>query len=271
MNIVAVVIWFNPLAEFLDNILSYSRHVNKIIIIDNSRIDNSGFLTEHPDFIYIPMYKNTGIASALNIGYESALKFEAEWVLTMDQDSWFDEFAISSFLDSHALHFTERDVAIFSSTFEEIREEVAECNSVITSGSLVRLSAHRSIVGYNEKLFIDQVDHEYCFRLKRLGYRILKLNHIVMHHTVGDPISKLFCGVRISSDNHTAIRKYYITRNVLYMRKYFSEFGGQHVKYLLITALKVMLVESDKLNKLHYMISGAIDHMLNKMGPIEGD
>lgn len=268
MNIAAVVIWFNPTVEFVKNIESYSKFVYKTIVVDNSSDDNSKLLNEHPEVEYISLKTNTGIGSALNIGYERALGYSAEWVLTMDQDSWFDELAIRTFLDPNSSHFTEKGCAVFSPTFEEVKAGIAECNSVISSGSLVQLSAHTSIAGYNEKLFIDQVDHEYCYRLKRFGFRILKLNHIVMHHTVGEPITKEFFGMKISSDNHTAIRKYYIARNVLYMRKYFSDFGGQHIKFLLITALKVILVESDKLNKLLYMVRGTRDYILSKMGPV---
>ncbi len=91
MNIAAVVIWFNPSLEFLENIKSYSKHVQKIIIVDNSDIDNSILLEEVPDIDYIPCLKNIGVASALNVGYERALASGAEWVLSMDQDSWFDE------------------------------------------------------------------------------------------------------------------------------------------------------------------------------------
>ncbi len=268
MNIAAVVIWFNPSLDFLDNIKSYSKHVQKIIIVDNSDIDNSILLEGVPDIDYIPCLKNIGVASALNVGYERALASGAEWVLSMDQDSWFDELEIRNFLDPNASHFKEGGVAIFAPSFDEKKNESVDCNSVISSGSLVKLSAHQSILGYNDSLFIDQVDHEYCYRLKGQGYRIIKLNWIYMHHTIGDPISKYFWGVRISSYNHNAIRRYYITRNVLYMRKYYAGDGGQHLKGLVIDIVKIIILEPDKILKLLYMARGVNDYIFNRMGPL---
>ena len=269
MKIATVVIWFNPAIDFLKNIESYSKHVQKTIIVDNSSVDNSSLLNEYPHIEYIPLYKNIGIAAALNIGYQRALECEVEWVLTMDQDSWFDDQAISCFLNPQAAHFKQTKVAIFSpSVYKNSGDDFTDCNSVITSGSLVKLSAHIEISGYNEKLFIDQVDHEYCHRLRNRGHRILKLNNIYMHHIIGDPVSKIIFGVQVNSDNHNAIRKYYITRNVLYIRRHYSKSGGQHLKFILILIAKTIILEPDKFRKLLFIAKGVVDYMRNKMGPL---
>jgi len=89
-----------------------------------------------------------------------------------------------------------------------------------------------------------------------------------MHHTIGDPISKYFWGVRISSYNHNAIRRYYITRNVLYMRKYYAGDGGQHLKGLVIDVVKIIILEPDKIRKLLFMARGVNDYIFNRMGPL---
>ena len=57
--------------------------------------------------------------------------------------------------------------------------------SLITSGSLINTSIFSEIGGYNEKLFIDEVDHEYCYRIKMLGYSVLQLENILLNHTLG--------------------------------------------------------------------------------------
>lgn len=40
-KIVAVVVWYNPQKNFVDNILSYSKYVSRVYIIDNSKNDNT--------------------------------------------------------------------------------------------------------------------------------------------------------------------------------------------------------------------------------------
>ncbi len=37
-----------------------------------------------------------------------------------------------------------------------------------------------------EDLFIDSVDTEYCLRLKKNGYRVVRLNEAILYHPLGD-------------------------------------------------------------------------------------
>ena len=233
MKIAAVVIWFNPDEIMVENIRSYSKYVSKTIIVDNSVRNNSMFIANEQNIEYIALKKNYGIATALNIGYRRAEELGMDWSLTMDQDSSFVESAIKSYLNPNANHFRELNVAVFGPNFEgPLTTSINDCDSVISSGSLVNLTAHNRNFGYNEGLFIDQVDHEYCFRLKKLGYRILRLGYIPMKHTVGSPMTKKILGRTFVTFNHNATRKYYITRNTLYMRRYFGDFGDKHLKLI---------------------------------------
>ena len=86
-----------PNREFVKNIGTYSPFVAKTIVVDNSADDNSHILTEVAGVEYIPLMANLGIATALNIGYKRAADLGAAWVLTMDQDSWFDGNAAISY------------------------------------------------------------------------------------------------------------------------------------------------------------------------------
>ncbi|MBG0792634.1 glycosyltransferase family 2 protein [Methylocystis sp. H62] len=270
MKIAAVVIWFNPKEEFVENISTFCKFVDRTIIVDNSTNDNSNLVPARPDIEYIPLNKNIGIAAALNLGCERASQLAVEWVLTMDQDSWFNEEAIRSYLDPSAPHFKERGVAIFSPSIREIAYEglegLTECKSAITSGSLVRLAAFLAIGGFNEQLFIDQVDHELCFRLLRMGYRIVRVNRILLNHSLGDPITRKIFGRRVTSWNHSYLRKYYMTRNRLFMRQAYPEIRRGYLKMIIIDAIKVLLVEEEKMKKLRHMFLGWRDFAFGRMG-----
>lgn len=261
MKTYAVIVWFHPNSECVDYMLNYSRFVDGAIIVDNSACSNVNYLENLPNVEYLPLMENRGIAAALNIGYERAIKAGAEWVLTMDQDSGFEPDQIRELITA-AEQALEDNIAIIAPAWQDNSFTLAiqECNSVITSGSLVRLSAYKKISGYNESLFIDEVDHEFCFRLKRAGYRILRINSVRILHSIGELLTIKFLFFQMSSLNHNHVRKYYMTRNRLYMRKYFSEFGLQYLKMIMTDILRVILIEENKYLKLKYMIKGVVDH-----------
>jgi len=270
MKIAAVVIWFDPDDTMVENIRSYSRYVTKTIIVDNSIRNNSMFVAKEKNIEYMTLKKNYGIAAALNIGYRRAEELGMDWVLTMDQDSSFAESAIEHYLNPNADHFRELNVAVLGPNFEgPPTDSINDCDSVISSGSLVNLMAHHKNSGYNEDLFIDQVDHEYCFRLKRLGYRILRVGYIPMAHTVGSPMTKKILGRTFVTFNHNAARKYYITRNTLYMRRYFGEFGDKHLKLIFMDVINIIFIEEDKCRKLGSSFKGFWDYFMGRIGPMD--
>lgn len=270
-KIVAVVIWFNPARGMIENIRSYSKYVFRTIIVDNSTGDNSTFVEGEVDIEYVPLRKNFGIAAALNIAYKRAEALESDWVLTMDQDSSFADMDIKYFLRPNADHFREPGVAVFAPNFDGLpTRDLIDCNIVITSGSLVNLEAHKNNSGYNEALFIDQVDFEYCCRLKKLGYRILMVGHIPMSHTVGSPLTRKRFGRVFVSYNHNADRKYYKTRNTLYMRHHFGgKSTDKHLRIIFMDIVNIILIEQDKFNKLKSMLKGCLDFFRGRMGPMD--
>lgn len=55
----------------------------------------------------------------------------------------------------------------------------------LTSGTLIKLEAWRNIGLFNELLFVDEVDHEFCYRLRSEDYNIVKVNGVFMNHKIG--------------------------------------------------------------------------------------
>ena len=64
-------------------------------------------------------------------------------------------------------------------------EDVIEVDKCITSASLVPVSAWNDVGGFNEELFIDFVDHDFCAKLKEHGYRILQIGSVKLSHELG--------------------------------------------------------------------------------------
>lgn len=268
MKTAAVVIWYHPSQDFVKNILTYYKYVHKIIIVDNSPFDNSHLLQKYPSFEYIALKENKGIAAALNIGLQRSIDLRMDWALTMDQDSWFDENEAQRFLNPSAKHFEEYNVAIFAPSLEPNQSnDIVDIATANTSGSLTNLSIFETTTGFDENLFIDEVDHDYNYRIVRAGHRILRLNGVFLNHTLGNPISKRFLGRIISSSNHNAIRKYYIARNLLYVSKKYPEFNIRKIGPISRMLFRVIFIEEkERLAKLFHVLKGVRDYRSGKMG-----
>lgn len=64
----------------------------------------------------------------------------------------------------------------------EIKKEPVEefIDFCITSASCTNLAVWKEVGGFDERLFIDLVDNEFCKRLIVSGYKILRLNNLVL-------------------------------------------------------------------------------------------
>src|SRR5674476_528755 len=123
-NLFGIVIWYYPTLENMDNINSYIDNVHKLIIIDNSDVDNSALLSgfNNSKILYIANKENRGMAAALNQGCRIGINSGAEWVLTMDQDSSFLENNLSAFIQ-YVNEYSDFDkVAIFAPIHFDSRE-----------------------------------------------------------------------------------------------------------------------------------------------------
>jgi GT2 family glycosyltransferase len=72
------------------------------------------------------------------------------------------------------------------SKVDRTKERFEEKLVVITSGNLLKVSAFERIGGFREDLFIDSVDFDFCLRLKKSGYRIMRCNQAILYHSLGE-------------------------------------------------------------------------------------
>jgi rhamnosyltransferase len=269
MNIYEVVPWFNPVPEYAKKIRTYLDRVAGVVIVDDSTSDHYQLVSDIPGANYYCARENRGIAHALNVGYAHAARLGADWILTMDQDSAFDDHQLAKLLDATEQLASDPGIAVIGPNFHGsgIPNSVSatwglkDCDGVISSGSMVRLSAFHTVGGYNEDMFIDQVDHEFCYRLRRRGFRVLRLEGIFVDHIVGVPSKIKIFGLNILSSNHGAARKYYMTRNSLFMRRHYRDFGAPYLEMIFLMFLGTLILEDQKLTKTAHIIKGAWHHL----------
>ena len=267
MKTVATTIWFNPAPEFAGNIASYAGAVDHVAVIDNSDGDNGHLLAGMDGVSYHPQRRNTGIAAALNEGFRIAGDMGADWVLSMDQDSAFPPGQIDALLARLAEVAPQSDVAVLAPAIgDHPAQGLEEAELVITSGSLNRLSAHRAINGFNESLFIDQVDFDYCCRLRRAGLRILLDGGVRLAHNLGTPLKRRFLWREFESDNHAPARRYYQTRNRLFTDAAYPELKGMGRRWIRQDILRILFLERDKRAKLRAVWRGYRDYRAGRFG-----
>src|SRR5574344_1887478 len=225
INVDAIIVWYNPDESNEKNILSFYNDVRKIFIIDNSKTDNSYLITPSikEKIIYIPNYDNLGIAAAQNKGCELSLSSGSNWALLMDQDSYFVDSVTKYKELAENEYEANKRIAIFSPNIFPYTYVNGNISKVIASGSLINLSVWNNCGKFLEKLFIDEVDTEYCYKIRKNGYCIRVINEIKMQHTIGTPFKITLFGKNCTIQNHNYIRTYYVTRNRIYMiHTYFS-------------------------------------------------
>ncbi len=285
MKIAGAVILFHPDKYCLGNIHSYYNHVEKLYIFDNTETE-SLFSSELDDLSKIVYYQdkiNKGLSKRLNEACRLAIKDGFDWLLTMDQDSSFQEGDFIKYMDCIKKNTAINTVAIFGLAYEPNKSaSLATCQfeediRLITSGSLLNLQTFKKIGLFDEALFIDLVDHDYCIRAIAEGYKTIRYNNILLAHRLGNTvynasIKSLFL-IKKKKEIHSPVRYYYMVRNTFYLIKKYENQNLPHVNQLradLNTRLKIAFFYSRNIWQIwKYVRLGYHDYKSNKMGRID--
>lgn len=279
-----VVVLYNPDIDILNNIKSYIDKLEKLYIVDNSENINKKLIDKIKQIsdkcVYINNNGNKGIAYALNVGANKAIENNANWLLTMDQDSSFENENLDNLLKFTYNIENYKHIGIVSplhsTHLNVVREKIdkEEVLVVMTSGNLVNLDIFKKIGPFKEYYFIDSVDTEYCLRLNINNYKIVRYNRSILEHNLGElTIHKTIFNKELRLYNHNKIRKYYITRNkLLIVKEYFRHYpklGLSYIKSILGDMKNVIFHEEEKIEKIKYMLKGVYDFFTNKLGKIQ--
>lgn len=247
-----------------------------IILVDNT--PNRNLKISGINIHYIPLFKNTGIAKALNVGLQTAKELSSKWVLTMDQDSELSPNMIPEYIkfissNSEKIGLLAPLINMYAGDEKQTSNTYCRIDEAITSGSLISMEAFDNVGGFKEELFIDGVDFEFCWNLKKHGYSIYQLNSVVMQHQLGETKEYKFWGKHLFYvTNHNFIRRYYMTRNSLYIKSLYADIMPKpsFLESLGIVSLfKIVFFEKDVIRKLKAIKMGLQDFKNNKFGKYE--
>lgn len=262
-DIAAVVVLYRPDASVRDNIAAIAPQVGRVIVVDNTEDPDPlfiGGLTSAIDVEYVPLGANTGIAAALNVGVRRSREAGFGWAITLDQDSTPGGAMVQALSECATYCTSSPRIGIISPMqADEGGPELPAyfaCRTaltVITSGDLLSIDAWSEVGGFDEGLFIDQVDHDFCLRLHSHGFGVVRCGAATMTHRVGQLEEHSFPR-RAYTTGHSPLRRYYIARNrFIVSKRYgkdFPEFRRREMKALRRELAKIVLYEDRKCAKL---------------------
>lgn len=278
----AVLVTWQPDQQFGIRLARIRAQVDQVFVVDNA---STGTALETLRQATAPAEllqnsANLGVAAAFNRGIAAARSAGFVLALLLDQDSWPNDDMVAQLSHEWQAAGAQRPGVLgagFSDSGRKETSESATVNSsepvdwVITSGSLIDTGLWQQLGGFRDDFFIDFVDTEYCQRVRQSGHAVLRTRAILMQHSIGAHTSHRILGHVTHTSNHSADRRYYITRNFMVMMRESGRypFGLWILRGIWASAKsirRIVLYESGKADKLHAILQGWRDGMTGRMG-----
>ncbi|OBZ33316.1 glycosyltransferase [Megasphaera sp. DISK 18] len=275
MKLAGVVTLYHPNENVMSNIASFLEELDVLYVLDNTENPDESvraLFSRNDKIRYKAFGDNMGIAFAMNYALKEASDFD--FLLTMDQDSYFFPGMMKKYRESiESMEAAQSQrVGVYSVNFDQRIDPVVpghkKIKVAITSGSVIPIKIAIKIGGFDENLFIDEVDNEFCYRARENGYDIIEFPSILLKHSLGRQTFHQILGFHYNTFNHNAIRKYYMTRNRIYVMKRYPEVKNLYVKIIIKDIVKVILSEDDKIRKIKYIIKGGKDGLMGRIGKL---
>lgn len=280
--IAGVVPLFQPSMDMTRNIRALTSQVDVVYLInDGGEALPSAFVAEVncQKVHVVDPASNRGVAAALNDGFERAVLGGAELLLSVDQDTELAPDAVERL--AGALLTYDGDPSVAGCAAETIQGTLYECLhqhraaacsvEVIQSGLLLKASHLKAIGFLNENLFIDGVDTELMLRFHSRGWHVVLVPGIKLQHAIGAPSQRVAFGRTVSTDNHSSLRRYYMTRNKIYLMRRYGRLEPQWARVvrrrLIRQSVVAVLVEDDRRRKLLAIMLGFLHGIFGRLGP----
>lgn len=260
-TIAGVVVTYNRknlLTECLDALISGTRPLDKIIVIDNGSTDGTPGLLQEKGYLknslitYIRLTENTGGAGGFYEGVKRGYEAGYDWLWLMDDDAEPKQDALENLseylpdnnisalanlkvdqqgniISTHLGLFNFKDNQNFEPELFRTLEDKSIKNSKsleIDFSSFVGILINRKAIDKiglpKKELFIYHDDLEYCVRLRTAGTILLVTNSCIIHKDAANrgEIHKNFLGKVWHRDAYDKLwLVYYGTRNLIWLRK----------------------------------------------------
>jgi rhamnosyltransferase len=293
-DLCGVVVTYHPPENVGENLRAIAAECGRVFVIDNG----SGAMTQAalaaiPGVELVSLEKNLGLAAALNLGARRAAEAGCSWMVTFDQDSTPRTGMMAALRAAHlrnpaaaVIGPSIQDLVSGSKPYRWMRRhprwpglfqriacaggDLLEVTMVITSGSLVDLAVWQQLGGFDETLFIDYIDTDYCLRVIRAGRRVGVASEAVLDHRLGERRNVRLLGQEFRPTHHAAFRHYFIARNrVRILRRHalaVPHWALFDLSFACFNGFRVVAFEPEKSLKLKAVFLGTLDGLLGRFG-----
>lgn len=207
---------------------------------------------------------NVGTAGGLNELIRRAAALDLAWMHYLDQDSILGPEYAARLEEAQTLS----EVAVVGATYSHTGQpshlasdarRFRTARYVISSGSLFSVGACLEVGLFSDALFLDLVDTEMCFRLRRAGHTVIVDGERYMEHTIGE--SPRLVG-RMGVTSHPLWRRRLMWKNsVLLTRLYGRQYPGDILRHWAIRLAEtgMTIIRTRRLEILFDSFAGARD------------
>ena len=285
-SVCAIIVTYHPSLEMLAAVPLVLQQVQGLVVVDNgSSSSELAFLraaNESRSFELIENGENLGIAEALNQGIRWAQSRGFSWVVLFDQDSKITDGFIENMFARWKSHPLRERIGSLHPLHTDPETGLADVLRrakdggpiiAITSGALMPIWIFDKIGMFASEYFVDEVDTEYSFRIRAAGYLLADSPQAVLLHKIGNPKRASFFGFGFTPSHHSALRRYYMSRNrVVLYKKYLPVFPRLVLPSMydsLKETVKCFLGEEDRGSKFRSFLLGTWDGLIGRMGKRE--
>jgi rhamnosyltransferase len=282
-RVCVVMVTYHPSAAMVGNLSKILAQADGLVVIDNGsgqdEIVALRNLQQSLGFHLIQNRENLGLAEALNQGVRWAKNADYSWIMLLDQDSQLTDRFIELMFATWEVHPQRELIGSIHPRYVDpdtgIEPRIWRAHDggpvvSLTSGALMPTWVFDKVGFFSSQYFIDYIDHEYCFRLRAAGYVIADSRRAVLLHSVGHPVGNSIWGFKFRTTHHSAIRRYYISRNrIALYRTYFTAFPSWIALIMyddLRETARCFLGETDRGRKGRNFLRGTWDGLTGRMG-----
>lgn len=300
-RVFAVIVTYLPeIKPLVDLITVVSSQVTRVLIIDNTPEADKRvpILCDRMALAQVELIRlgsNLGIAKAFNVGIEAAISAGATHVLLSDQDSQPAPDMVEGLIraerdltgsgvplaavgpsftninsgDIFPFHVKIKGRLLYGRRPATTKSPHVNALNLISSGTLISISAIKSVGLMREDFFIDSVDTEWCYRARALGYCLYGTGWATMHHRMGDSKLRVWYFGWTKANVHSPLRIYYQVRNLVRMQY----LGYRGVRWRIKNVFSIMSIfychvffGTTKLAALRMALRGILDGLRGRMG-----
>jgi rhamnosyltransferase len=291
----ALIILFHPDEDQLARAVDMRNQCDRLLVIDNSPQPDRRAAQWLGDERVALLHNGNrnGIAGAFNVGLNALFEQGVDAVALFDQDSTAPAHYFPVMRDrceSLGHHAFLAGPRIFDESDQRFLPELAtsgltvkrlslntdsplqRCAFLISSGCVISREAFARLGRFDEDLFIDHVDTEYCLRALLEEVPVYVVPSLVMLHRIGSRRRHRFGPLELTTMNHPGFRRYYSARNAMQLALQYGLRLPVAVVPNLLTLwqiVQIVLAEKDRLAKLNAIAWGLVDGMFGRLGPIE--